>query len=178
MEIGDKGNGGRKGEEWNGPHITPPPRYRVHAISRTSPRAARLGFRRITFVELGNGFNSMGHGGRRFPAVLGDVKPPPMNEILQLAAREARILNEIDLPFFVTINQIGRRWWGWNLVREGRWSEGAKKIVVESTASAAAGTWKTQAIRRSADLGINGVRAHTAVIKLLHGSPRRDVSGF
>ena len=24
MEIGDKGNGGRKGEEWNGPHTGRP----------------------------------------------------------------------------------------------------------------------------------------------------------
>ena len=111
MEIGDKENRGRKGEEWNGPHITPPPRYRFHVISRTSPRAVRLWFGGITFVELSNGFGSMGHGGGGFPAVLRNVKTVPVDQILQLAAGEAGILDEIDLPFFVTINQIRWRWW-------------------------------------------------------------------
>ena len=104
MEIGDKGNGGRKGEEWNGPHITPPPRYRFHAISRTSPRAARLRFRGITFVELGNGFSSMGHGRSGLPAIFRDVKTTPMNQVLQLAAGEAGVFDKINFPFFVTIN--------------------------------------------------------------------------
>ena len=86
VEIGDKEMGDERGEEWNGPHITPPPRYRFHAISRTSPRAARLRFGGISFVELGNGFRSMGHGGSRLPAVLRDVESAPVNEVLQLAA--------------------------------------------------------------------------------------------
>ena len=85
MEIGDKGNGGRKGEEWNGPHITPPPRYRFHAISRTSPRAARLRFGGITFVEFCNGFSSVGHGGSGFPTVLRNIEATPVNQVLELA---------------------------------------------------------------------------------------------
>ena len=86
MEIGDKGNGGQKGEEWNGPHITPPPRYRFHAISRTSPRAARSRFGGITIVEFSNGLSSMGHGGGGFPTVFRNVKTAPVDQILQLSA--------------------------------------------------------------------------------------------
>ena len=82
MEIGDKGMGDERGEEWNGPHITPPPRYRFHAISKMSLRATRLRFGGITFVELGNSLGSMGHGRRGLPAVFGDVKTAPMNEVL------------------------------------------------------------------------------------------------
>ena len=82
VEIGDKEMGDERGEEWNGPHITPPPRYRFHAISSASPRTSGLRFGGITFVELGNGLSGMGHGGSRFPAVFGNVKPTPMNQVL------------------------------------------------------------------------------------------------
>ena len=62
-------------------------------------------------MEFGNGFGSMGHGGRGLPAVFRNVKTTPVDEVLQLAAGEARILDEVDFPFFVTVNQI--RWWRW-----------------------------------------------------------------
>ena len=62
-------------------------------------------------MELSNGLSSMGHGGSGLPAVFGNVKTTPVDQVLQLMAGEARVLNEINLPLFVTINQI--RWWWW-----------------------------------------------------------------
>ena len=85
VEIGDEERGRKGGGvEWSLHY--PTPRYRFHVISRTSPRAARLRFGGITFMELSNGLSSMGHGGGGFPTVLRNVKTAPVDQILQLSA--------------------------------------------------------------------------------------------
>ena len=84
VEIGDREMGDERVRSGTVLTLPPPPRYRLHAISRTSPRAPRFWFGGITFVELSNGFGSMGHGGSGFPTVFGDVETSPVNQVLQL----------------------------------------------------------------------------------------------
>ena len=55
-------------------------------------------------MEFSDGLSSVGHGGSGFPAVFRDVKTLPVNQVLQLTAGKAWVLNGINLPFFVTIN--------------------------------------------------------------------------